>query len=86
LNKRGVNKEALDIYGNTPLGVALLAHHHNSAIIMIQKEASVRPLVHKEDPERIAKERKQAALNAGKPVPDSLMTDQQMVIDQEKED
>jgi len=35
LEKRGANKEAVDIYGNTPLGVALLAHHHNFAIIMI---------------------------------------------------
>lgn len=35
LNKRGVNKEAVDIYGNTPLGIALTYHHHNSAIIMI---------------------------------------------------
>jgi len=35
LNKRGVNKEALDIYGNTPLGVSLLCHHHNAGIMMI---------------------------------------------------
>jgi len=35
LNKRGVNREAIDIYGNTPLGVALLSSHHNAAIMMI---------------------------------------------------
>ena len=33
--KRGANLEAVDIYGNTPLGVALLAKHHNFGIIMI---------------------------------------------------
>ena len=44
LNKRGVNKETVDIYGNTPLGVALPCSHHNAAIIMIQKHANVRPL------------------------------------------
>jgi len=53
--KRGANLEAKDIYGNTPLGVALLASHHNFGIIMIQKEADVKQLVHVEDPERIAR-------------------------------
>jgi hypothetical protein len=47
----------------------------------------VRPLIHKVDPERIARERKQAALKSGKPVPDSLMTDREMRVDhQESED
>jgi hypothetical protein len=55
IQKRGANLEAKDIYGNTPLGVALLAHHHNFGIIMIQKEANVKQLVHVEDPERIAR-------------------------------
>jgi ankyrin repeat protein len=59
LNKRGVNKEAVDIYGNTPLGVALSSSHHNAAIIMIQKGANVRALVHQEDPVRLERERKQ---------------------------
>jgi ankyrin repeat protein len=35
LFKRGVNKEAKDIYGNTPLAISILKKHHNSAIIMI---------------------------------------------------
>ena len=35
LNKRGADIEAIDIYGNTPLGVALLSGHHNFSIIMI---------------------------------------------------
>ena len=55
IQKRGCNLEAKDIYGNTPLGVALLASHHNFGIIMIQKDADVKQLVHVEDPERIAR-------------------------------
>ena len=56
LDKRGANKEAIDIYGNTPLGVAMLAQHHNYCIIMIQKNADYTKLVHKVDPEKIKKQ------------------------------
>ena len=35
LEKRRASLEAVDIHGNTPLGVALLATHHNFGIIMI---------------------------------------------------
>jgi len=35
LAKRGANLEAADIYGNTPLGVALTYNHFNYGIIMI---------------------------------------------------
>jgi ankyrin repeat protein len=35
LQKRGANLEALDIYENTPLGVAMLSNHHHFAILMI---------------------------------------------------
>lgn len=55
LDKRGANKEAVDIYGNTPLGVALKSKHHNYCIIMIQKESNVSKLVHPIEPERIEK-------------------------------
>ena len=74
LNKRGVNKEAVDIYGNTPLGIALTYHHHNSAIIMIQKGANVRSLVYKQDPEKLARDQKAALKAQGKTVPSSLIT------------
>ena len=53
LCKRGANLESVDIYKNTPLGCALLAHHHNYGIIMIQRNANVKHLVHQEDPKRI---------------------------------
>jgi len=68
LNKRGVNKESIDIYGNTPLGASLLAHHHNAAIIMIQKEANVKALVYKEDPAKIAAKWAKEDKEAGKSV------------------
>lgn len=55
LEKRGARLETKDIYGNTPLGVALLAHHHNFGIFLIQKSADIHQLVHQEDPERIAR-------------------------------
>ena len=70
LNKRGVNKEAIDIYGNTPLGVALSCSHHNAAIIMIQKQANVRAPVHQEDPARITREWKR---QKGEPIEDEKM-------------
>ena len=35
VEKRGADLEAVDIHGNTPLGAALLAKHHNFGIIMI---------------------------------------------------
>ena len=35
LQKRGANLEALDIYENSPLAVAMLSSHHHYAILMI---------------------------------------------------
>jgi ankyrin repeat protein len=55
LIQRGADMERKDIYGNTCLGVALMNGHYNYGIILIQKQASVHPLVFKEDPERIKK-------------------------------
>ena len=55
LQKRGANLEALDIYENTPLGVAMLSNHHHYAILMIQTKADVTKLVHPENYERIAR-------------------------------
>ena len=55
LEKRGARLETKDIYGNTPLGVALLAQHHNFGIFLIQRNADIHQLVHQEDPERIAR-------------------------------
>lgn len=52
---RGASIESKDIYGNTPVGVSLMNGHFNYAIILIQKEASVLTLVHKEHPEKIKK-------------------------------
>ena len=51
--QRGAALESKDIYGNTPLGVGLMYSHYNYGIILIQKGASVHPLAHKEDPERL---------------------------------
>jgi ankyrin repeat protein len=62
LQKRGANLEALDIYENTPLAVAMLSNHHHYAILLIQTKANVKRLVHKEDHERIAKMWKEAEL------------------------
>lgn len=55
LVKRNADREAVDIYGNTPLGVALLNNHHNFCIIMIQNASNVNKLVHPIDPEKINK-------------------------------
>ena len=44
-----------DIYGNTPLGVALQKNHFNYGIILIQKNADVTVDVHYEYPKRLAK-------------------------------
>jgi GTP cyclohydrolase I len=60
LQKRGANLEAIDIYGNSPLGVAMISNHHHFAILLIQTKADVSKLVHMEDPKRIAKMWKQA--------------------------
>jgi len=62
LEKRGADLEAVDIYGNTPLAVALLANHHSYGILLIQKHANVNRLVHREDPEKIKKLWKEEAL------------------------
>jgi hypothetical protein len=45
LEKRGANLEAVDSYGNTPLGIGLLNDHYNFGIIMIQKNANVNALI-----------------------------------------
>jgi ankyrin repeat protein len=55
LGKRGADLEALDIYGNSPLGVALLSGHHSYGILLIQRQADVRKLVFPVDPEKINK-------------------------------
>ena len=47
--------ERKDIYGNTSLGVGLMKRHYNYGIILIQKQASIHPLTHREDFERIKK-------------------------------
>jgi hypothetical protein len=47
--------EAIDIYGNTPLGVCLLNHHYNYGILLIQKKANVSALVYRENPEELEK-------------------------------
>lgn len=52
---RGASTENKDIYGNTCLGVGLMNKHYNYGIILIQKQASVLPLVYQEDHERIKK-------------------------------
>lgn len=57
---RGADKEAKDIYGNTPLGIGIMNKHFNYGILLIQKEASVLPLVYREDHERIKKEWEEA--------------------------
>ena len=39
--QRGAQLESKDIYGNTPLAIALLKNHFNYGIILIQKSANV---------------------------------------------
>lgn len=53
--QRGAQLESKDIYGNTPLGVALLRNHFNYGIILIQREAVVIEPVNFEFPKRLAK-------------------------------
>ena len=65
LQKRGADKEAVDIYGNTPLAVALLSHHHNFCIIMIQNACNINKPVHRIDPARIEQMWKQEREAAG---------------------
>lgn len=54
--QRGAKLETKDIYGNTPLGVALLKGHFEYGIILIQKNADVKVPVYQEFPNRIAKQ------------------------------
>ena len=53
--QRGAQLESKDIYGNTPLVVALQNNHFNFGIILIQKSADVTALAHKEYPNRLKK-------------------------------
>ena len=53
--QRGAQLESKDIYGNTPLGVALMHNHFNYGIILIQKSANVTVPVYDEFPNRIKK-------------------------------
>ena len=85
LCKRGANLESVDIYGNTPLGTALLSHHHNYGIIMIQKNANVLKLVHQEDPERIEAQWKKEEEEARKSSLVQADEDANM-LDQEEDD
>lgn len=44
---RKADLEGKDIYGNTPLGIALTHNHFNYGIILIQKNADVKvPVFH----------------------------------------
>lgn len=52
---RGAKLESKDIYGNTPLGIALKCSHFNYGIILIQKSADVKMPVFDEFPNRINK-------------------------------
>jgi ankyrin repeat protein len=66
ITKRGADLERVDIYGNTPLGVAMLYKHYNYGIIMIQKNADVKKLIHPEDHEKIKKMFKKQAREESK--------------------
>ena len=54
--QRGADHSKKDIYGNTPLGIALDRSHFNYGIILIQKDADVKVPVYKEYPNRLAKQ------------------------------
>lgn len=84
LCKRGANLEAIDIYGNTPLGTALLSHHHNFGIIMIQKNANVLKLVNQEDPKRIEAQWKKEAEEKGISLNDDAEMEDQEADDDRK--
>lgn len=60
LQKRGADLEAVDIYGNAPLAVALHYKHFNYGIILIQK-AEVSKLVYPVDPRLLEKANKEPA-------------------------
>jgi len=64
--QRGARLESKDIYGNTPLGVALKNQHFNYGIILIQKSADVKVPVHEEFPKRVAKMWKEEEARAAK--------------------
>lgn len=55
LIQRGASTKSVDIYGNTPLGVAMLYKQFNYAITLIQKNADVKVPVFDEFPNRIDK-------------------------------
>ena len=57
--QRGADLAKKDIYGNTPLGIALDRGHFNYGIILIQKNADVKVSVHKEFPKRLEKKWKE---------------------------
>ena len=57
--QRGADLSRKDIYGNTPLGIALDRSHFNYGIILIQKNADVKVPVFKEFPNRLAKQWKE---------------------------
>ena len=54
--QRGADIAKKDIYGNSPLGIALANGHFNFGIILIQKNADVKVPVYKEFPNRLAKQ------------------------------
>ena len=55
LIQRGASTKSVDIYGNTPLGVAMLYRQFNYAITLIQKNADVKVPVYDEFPNRVDK-------------------------------
>lgn len=52
LLKRGVDLNRKDIYGNTPLGVALLYNHSNYAVVLMQNKCEIESLLTEPDDEK----------------------------------
>lgn len=56
LLKRGVDINAKDIYGNSPLGVALLYGHSNYAVVLMQNKCEINTLLSEPDSEKFKQE------------------------------
>ena len=56
LLKRGVDINKKDIYGNTPLGCALLYNHSNYAVVLMQNKCEISTLLTEPDVEKFKEE------------------------------
>ena len=53
LLKRGVKIDSQDIYGNTPLGCALLYNHPNYAVVLMQNNCDIHSMLFEPDSTKV---------------------------------